>query len=237
MGEQALSLDHPETAQTHFEEVLKIFPDLQDTRRALGLALLKQGKFDAAADTLEQAVREEASFDVLINLGSACIGAGRFERAEAVLHRARSMRPASEGCLKNLALLYKQTGNLRQAEQHFQAYFRHRPDDLEMIRLYTAMLNKANRAEDAIRFLERLSPLERDPAAIPLLLAKTAAACGDANRAVAALKSAAEHLPPSLTLVEMNDKVFKKIRRMDAFEALSRQLQIKRTLHPRVQAH
>lgn len=232
MGEQALTLNRPETAQVHFEEALAIFPDLQDARRALGLALLKQKKFDQAADVLELAARETVSFEVLVNLGTACIGAGRFERAETVLQRALAMQPDSAGCRKNLAMLYQQTGNIDQAEHHLRIYLRRRPEDLEMIRFYTAMLNKANRADDAVRFLEHLPPLQKDPSAVPLLLARNAAVLGDAERAVAALKSVAKHLPPARTLVEMNDEVFETIRRLDAFEDLVEKLQIQRTLQP-----
>lgn len=94
MGEQALKTEIYESVQAHFEEALNLFPELQDARRALGLVLLKQKKFDRAIEVLKQALDQAPTLDVLVNLGAACLGAGRYERAEEYLLPALEKSPS-----------------------------------------------------------------------------------------------------------------------------------------------
>lgn len=224
MGEQALRIDDLDAAQIHFEKALEIFPGMKDTRRALGTVYLKQQRFGPAAEALQQALEEDPSFDVIVNLGVACIGTGEYSRAEKLLKQALALQPGFAGCYKNLALLYQKTGDTAQAESNFEAYFATRPEDVDMIRIYADYLTGLNRTAASVLFLERMQTTDALP--VYLLLAKTAAKTGDETRAVRALEKVAQRLPPRLTLVEMNDEAFKKISRTAAFEELTRRLEL-----------
>lgn len=224
MGEQALKTEQFESAQVHFEEALKLFPELQDARRALGLALLKQKKFAPAIEVLEQALKNKPNLDVLVNLGAACLGAKEYEQAEKYLLLALEESPSFAGCHRNLALLYEQTGRPEQAEEHFKRYFDCGGRHLSMIRLYADFLDTRGHTADAVDFLDKLGATESIP--VQLMLARNAARTGNAGLAVNALNRVAARLPPALTLAEMNHDAFEKIRRLDAFEELTRRLEL-----------
>lgn len=224
MGEQALEVDEPATAQAHLEEALRIFPGIQDVRRALGAAYLKQNNFPKAVEVLELALEEGRSLDVLVNLGAAYIGVGEYERAEELLLQALAMQPDLAGCHKNLALLYKAQERADEAVSHFAAYLSSAPDDVETIGIYTDYLIGLGRTEEAMAVLE--DARTENPVSVLLLLARTAARSGNAMRAVSSLEQVSHYLSPARTLVEMNDGVFDSIRRIDAFEQLSRRLEL-----------
>jgi tetratricopeptide (TPR) repeat protein len=224
MGEQALQGDNPQAAQQHLEEALSIFPGLQDARRALGAAYLKQQNFKQAVPILEDALKTEPTLDVRVNLSAACIGEGRYDRAEELLLQALQQHPEEAGVHRNLGLLYLQTGEMARAIVHFETYFKLYPSDFELAGQYAELLRSIDRQEDAIRFLETMQG--GDDLQIDLMLACTAAEAGDVRRAVRALEQAARHLSPRRTLSEMNRDCFEKIRHLDAFEELTRKLEL-----------
>ena len=83
----------------------------------LGLALLADGRYDAAAATLRNALAEapEAAA-VLTALGDAELGAGNLGAAREVLEQAAALAPAAGRIAYKLALVYRQLGDIANAE-------------------------------------------------------------------------------------------------------------------------
>jgi tetratricopeptide (TPR) repeat protein len=224
MGEEALRLDNLKGAQSHLEKVVEFFPEMKDVRRALGKSYLGQQRFEAAAEVLTKELEQNPSFDVLVNLGLACIGTEEYDRAETLLKQALAQRPGFAGCHKNLALLYQKTGDTNAAITHFEAYFAVHPEDTGLIHIYAGYLTGIGRPADAVAFLDRIQTVDSLP--VFLLLAKTAAQAGNEAAAVRALIKASRYLSPRMTLVEMNDAAFAKIKGGAEFEEFTRQLEL-----------
>ena len=83
----------------------------------LGLALLADGQYDAAAASLRNALVEapEAAA-VLTALGDAELGAGNLDAARSVLEQAAALAPSAGRIAYKLALAYRQLGDIESAE-------------------------------------------------------------------------------------------------------------------------
>jgi len=224
MGEQALRLDELDAAQDHLEEAVDTFPSTTGIHGRLGEIYLKRQYFEKAVDQLQKALKEQPSIDVLNNLGVAYMGVENYVQAEALLQQAIQQQPELAGCHKNLALLYQKTGRTDAAMASFEKCFLLTPQDTSLIKNYVAYLTSTGRSRAAIEFLEQLKGA--DPLSVCLLLAKTAAQDDDAELAVRNLQEAAHFITPRQTIVEMHDRVFDKIARTEAYEALLYRLEL-----------
>lgn len=224
MGEEALNQNNIDAAETHLTEALKIFPDLQDARRALGAAYLKQQNFNEAVPVLEEAAANDQTLDVMVNLGAAYIGAEQYEDAEEILQKALREYPDVAGVHRNLGLLYQKTHRTEESIAHFKSYFQLEPNDTDLAGQYASFLQSLDRTPEAIRFLEQMQ--SEDSLQVHLLLARISAEAGNVKSAVEALKRAAHHLSPNQTLSEINNESFDRVRHLDAFEELTRELEL-----------
>lgn len=224
MGEQALRLDDPETADNHFETVIKAFPSMHGVRRYLGAVYLKKQYFEKAVERLQQALEEQPSADVLNNLGVAYMGIEEYDQAEAVLQRALQQRPELAGCYKNLAFLYQKTGRTNALVTASEKYLSLNPQDTRQLENYVSYLTSAGRIRDAIGFLDRLEGA--DPLAFNLLRAKTAAQDNDPEGAVRALREASRFTTPRQMIAELHHAAFDKISKTESFEALTYELEL-----------
>lgn len=83
----------------------------------LGLALLGDGRYDAAATALRAALAEEPeAAAVLTALGDAELGAGNLDAAKEILERAAALAPGAGRIAYKLALVYRQLGDVAKAE-------------------------------------------------------------------------------------------------------------------------
>ncbi|MCY3811886.1 MAG: tetratricopeptide repeat protein [Gammaproteobacteria bacterium] len=83
----------------------------------LGLALLADGQYAAAATALRVALAEAPEAPaVLTALGDAELGAGNLDAARAVLEQAAGLAPAAGRIAYKLALVYRQLGDIARAE-------------------------------------------------------------------------------------------------------------------------
>lgn len=224
MGEQALRLNELAIAQDHLEATIDTFPSITGIQQFLGLVYLKRQDFKKAITSLQKALEEQPSIEVLNNLGVAYVGIEDFARAEAVLQQALQQRPELAGGHKNLALLYQKTGRTNEAAASFEKYFTLNPQDTLLLQSYVAYLSAAGRSPAAQNFIEQLQGA--DPLKRHLLLAKIAAQNQDVDRAVRALQAASHLISPRQAIAEMHDAAFDKIARTKPFEALLYRLEL-----------
>ena len=224
MGVQALQANDLTAAQGHFEVAARTFPAMTGIQRLLGEVYLKRQYFEKAVTSLQKALEEDPSVDVLNNLGVAYMGVEDYVRAETLLRQAIQQQPELTGCYKNLALLYQKTARTNEAVASFEKYFSLNPQDTVLIQSYVAYLIEVGCGRAAIDFLEQLKGA--DPLTIHLLLAKTAAQQEDAELAVRALREASRFTTPRHAIAEMHDPAFDKIARAEPFEALLHRLEL-----------
>lgn len=226
MGQQALAINEPEEALKNFQEVVSIYPDIEGIHRAMGMLYVQEEKFDLAAEHLELALKEEETFDVVNNLGTAYIGTETYDLAEKYLLRALDLQPESPICHKNLAVLYQKMDRGDDATFHFEKYIDLRPDDLETMQTYALYLTKQGRWEDAAVFLNRLTEEVTDVAPIYFLLAQVQVQNGQQDQAITALKRGIQLVDPSLALAWMNRSEFNTVRELDDFKRVVDELEI-----------
>lgn len=172
-AEVALQVARPAEARVHLQNALRIFPEMTEVHRVLGAALLQQEQFSAAVPVLQQALQEDRSMEVLVNLGAALLNSNQAEEAETMFLAALQEPFAPAAIRKNLALLYKESGQTSQAINQFSLYTAAAPDDLDALRMYNSFLIGLGRPAEALKMLEQHPARHTLP--IVLLLARTAA--------------------------------------------------------------
>lgn len=226
MGQQALAIQAPDEALTHFSRVVEIYPDMQGLHRVMGMLYLQREEFALAADHLEKALAEKEEFDVLNNLGTAYIGTEAYETAEKHLQRALELQPENPGCHKNLAILYRKMEQDDKAVFHFEKYIDLRPSDLDTMQTYALYLTKLGRWEEAASFLTTLTQDVTNVAPIYFLLAQVQVQNGHEDQAIAALQRGIQLIDPDLALAWMSRQEFNNVRNSGKFKGLVDQLEI-----------
>lgn len=108
-----------------------------------GVALMNEGKTEAALTVLRQAVAADPSDPAgHTALGTAALQAQRFDQAQRSLERAVALDPKSQTALYSLALLYEKQKQYAQARGVWEKFL--------------ALTPSADSAELARRHLERL---------------------------------------------------------------------------------
>lgn len=224
MGQQALAFNSPEPALEHFRETVAIYPDIQGLHRAMGQLYLQRQEYQQAVFHLEKARLEEEAFDVVNSLGTAYLGTEEYDKAEACLKKALSMRPEAPECHKNLAGLYRKMKRDKEAVFHFEKYIDLQPDDLDTVQTYAIYLTRIGRWKDAADFLTRLTLETPNVAPIYFLLAQVQVQNGQPDKAVAALQRGIQLVDPQLALAWMNREEFNAVRPSAEFKNLTDKL-------------
>jgi len=220
MGEQALELGKFEAAASAYENVLEIFPDLQGAALQLGLIYFKLGRFDDALELLKDAPDEELPYNVLNNLGAACIDSKAYDLAEDYLKRSLALKPAYAEALKNLALLYKQQNRTEEAVEAFEKYLDQRPFDTDTRYDFALYLTKIGDWKTAAAELRTLTREVTDVANLYILLARVETKLGNDQAAIEAFRRAAQLTDPKQALLWMDDAEFERLRKDSDFQSL-----------------
>ncbi len=227
MGHQALQQEQYKESAAHFEKALRIFPTIRNVHEPLGIAYLRQQKFDAAATSLQAAVEENETVSAINNLGVALMGAKRFGEAEPYLLGAQKRQPDQPECYKNLALLYQKTEQPEKALRYFEKYTSLCPADFVTTERYVEYLVDQGQAKEAAAFLiEACRRNVKNPLPLYLLLAKVEAGVANDVGAVEALKNIRQYMSPNLALNQMNSNLFDPVRNTESFQALLRQTEL-----------
>ncbi|MBI9020835.1 MAG: tetratricopeptide repeat protein [Verrucomicrobia bacterium] len=226
MGQQALSMNEPDTALENFQKVVEIYPEIEGLHRSMGMLCIQREEYAKAAEYLEQALKEEESFDVVNNLGTAYIGAKEYEKAEKNLLHALELQPESPICHRNLALLYRKMGTPDSAIFHYEKYIDLRPNDLDALQDYALYLTKLARWKEAAEFLTELTREVTNVAPIYFLLAQVQVQNGQQAKAMAALQRGIQLVDPDLALAWMSRDEFNVVRDSSDFKKLVDELEI-----------
>jgi choline-sulfatase len=108
-------------AETIAREILATLPDHVAARNVLGLAQVRQRKFDEARETYQRSLQTEPDqFRVHANLGSLALRARDLETSEKEFTRALEMNPRFVEAILNLGLISSLRGNRAGAEQWYR---------------------------------------------------------------------------------------------------------------------
>jgi Flp pilus assembly protein TadD len=103
---ELLSADRPAEAEALYRRFLSSSPDAPRVLGGLALALVRQGREDAARELLERAVGLDPGYtEGMVNLGNLALGAGRPDLAAGYYRRALAIAPGMDVARRNLALI------------------------------------------------------------------------------------------------------------------------------------
>ena len=226
MGQQALALQEFDSALEHFQNVIKIYPEIEGIHRSLGMLYIDREEYAKAAEHLEKSLQEEETFNIVNNLGTAYIGTKNYGEAEKYLMRALEIQPESPVSHKNLAVLYQKMKKIEPAIFHFEKYIDLNPGDLDTLQTYALYLTKLGRWGQAAEFLNTLTQDVTDVAPLYFLLAQVQVQNGQQDKAMAALKRGAQLIDPDLAMAWMSRKEFNDVRESRGFKSLVDELEI-----------
>ncbi len=231
MAEQAVELGKSdekayEQAAKYYEDALKILPDLEGIKVPLGMVYFKLGKLDKALELLADAPETDLTYDILNNLGAACIEAKAYDRAEQYLKRSLELKPAYAEALNNLALLYKKTNRPEDATKAYEAYLDQRPLDNKGTRYDFALyLTKIGNWPLAAEQLRILTEQITDDHVLYFLLARAENKLENKDAATEALRRGIQLTDPKLAIAWMDDAEFDQLRNTEEFQALMKYVQ------------
>ncbi|MEE9368980.1 MAG: tetratricopeptide repeat protein [Pontiella sp.] len=220
LAEQAAGIGEFGEVAAYYEKALEILPDLEGIKIPLGMAYFKLKQFDKALNLLEGASDADLTFDILNNLGAACIDAKAYARGEAYLKRSLELKPAYAESLKNLATLYRKMDRKQDASNAYEQYLDQRPIDTDTRYTFALYLTKNGSWELAGEQLRLLTEEVTDVANLYIVLARVETKLGNFEAATASTRRAMQLSDPKQALMWMNDAEFDQLREHDDFQAL-----------------
>ncbi|MGO9244092.1 MAG: tetratricopeptide repeat protein [Verrucomicrobiia bacterium] len=165
LGNVLLQAGRLQEAIAHYEQALRINPDLADTHNNLGTALGQTGKIEEAIAHYEQALQIDPDLaDAHVNLGVALAKVGKPDDAIRHYQEALRLRPDWAEAHINLGNALLTQGKGRDAMAHYEAALRLKPDSAEAhINLGNALLTQG-KGRDAIAHYEEALRLKPDSA-------------------------------------------------------------------------
>ena len=140
---------HWRSTASLFEHALAVTQDNAVAHNNLGVNLLDAGKLTAAEGHFAEAVRIKANYpDGLGNLGLCWAKQGRLEEAAELFRLSLRARP-NGSVHYNFANLLSQLGDLEQAEAHYEAALRLKPDLVEAWYNLGALEAKRGKTQEA----------------------------------------------------------------------------------------
>lgn len=225
LAEQAAEVGEFKEAAGYYENALEILPDLEGIKVPLGMAYLKLDQYDDALALFESAADADLTFDILNNLGAACIEAKAYEKGEAYLIRSLELKPSYPEALKNLAMLYRKMKLDDKCINAYEHYLDLRPLDIETRHSFALFLTKVGNWELAGEQLRHLTTEIKDDATLYRLLAQVEVKLGNDKAAVTAFQRASQLSDPKQALGWMNEDEFDSLRQNEDFQALIRHVE------------
>jgi tetratricopeptide (TPR) repeat protein len=132
LGNVLLSEGKVSDAIGHYEQAVRIKPDLTQAHYALATALEQTGRIEEAIAHFEQALRIKPDYaEAHNNLGIALEQTGRIEEAIAHFEHALRLKPDYVEAHYNFGTALEQAGRIEEAIAHFRQALRLKPDYAE----------------------------------------------------------------------------------------------------------
>ncbi|WP_372809147.1 tetratricopeptide repeat protein [Pontiella sp.] len=220
LAEQALETRKYAEAAEYYQNALEILPELEGVKVPLAMAYFQLGKNMEALKLMEDAANADLTFDVLNNLGAACIKAEAYAKGEQYLKRSLELKPAYAEALKNMAILYKKQNKEAEACSAYEQYLDQRPNDTDARYDFALYLTKIGNWELAGEQLRTLTAEVTDVANLYFVLARVENKLGNGEAAVAALQRGVQLTDPKLAMAWMSEEEFDLLRNEQEFQSL-----------------
>ncbi len=175
-------------ARGHYENALRIFPDLRGVHQKLGIIYLRREAYDQAAAAFEEAALEDASSHGIVNnLGVAYMNLDRREEAEESFLRAIQLNPEYAPAHYNLAHLYMRMNDMERAAASFHQFMELEPAQMEAALTYAYVLIQLKEWQAAADLLTQISRVAPESPSVHFRLAQSLSHTGDRGGAVTRL--------------------------------------------------
>lgn len=198
-----------EAAEAGFRSVLEARPTDGDALGGFGVLRLRQENFSQARDYLERATRQgqagrwksaldSATYWTLVAQSTTARENGNLDAARQYLQQAVRLDPKETTAENDLADVLVEQGQYDAAEATYRRVLARQADNPDAVRGLVGVLAQNNKADEALRIVERMSPTQQEKvgalgrlrATQALGQAKAAAARGDDTGARVALENA-----------------------------------------------
>ena len=202
LGLVLVSLGRVPEAIAHYEQALRIRPDLAEVQCYLGIALMYSGRIPEAIEHFDQALRINPDLtDAHLNLGIALMRSDRIPEAMAHLQQALRLQPEYADAHLNLGIASYQTGKREEAVEHFRHALRINPDYAEAHCNLGVALKQSGRIPEAIAHYQQALRIKPDYAEAHFNLGNALAQVGRVPEAIGQYKEALR-IEPGLTLAQ-----------------------------------
>jgi predicted O-linked N-acetylglucosamine transferase (SPINDLY family) len=165
-----------------------------------GLALARQGQFEQAAVSFQNAIREDPTYaKAYHNLGCAMCDLGKFSEAESYFRQCLELAPADAQTLCNLGIALTKAGKPAEAESYFQEALRIHADYAGAHNAWGFTLIALGKADDALVHYQRAVELDPNSAEAHYNLGNTLLSQGKCRGAASAFQEALRLNPQSAT--------------------------------------
>lgn len=213
------------SARDHYENALRIFPDLRGVHQKLGVIYLRQENYEKAAHAFEQAALEDASsYRIANNLGVAYMNLDRKEQAEESLLRAIRLNSDYSPAYYNLAQLFMRINDMERAAASFHQYMELEPTRVEAALTYAYVLIQLKEWQAAADLLRQISRIAPESPSVHFRLAQALSHADDMGGAVVALNRGVSLVDARNALSWMSRNEFDPLRDHPEFQRLLTEL-------------
>jgi tetratricopeptide (TPR) repeat protein len=161
LGALLIKLDRPAAAEAQLRKAIELAPTFAKPQEDLGYLLVQESRAAEALPHLERATRLDPTLEsAWFTLGKALAMLGRGAEADQAFERCFALSP--ERRLMALAAEHQKEGRFPEAEQLYRRVLRHRPRNVDAMRLLAAIAFKTGRPDEAESLLERAVSLAPD---------------------------------------------------------------------------
>jgi tetratricopeptide (TPR) repeat protein len=161
LGALLIKLNRAADAEALLRQVIAEAPTFAKPHEDLGYLLVQQARALDALPYLERATHLDPKLEsAWFTLGKALAVLGRGAEADQAFERCFALSP--ERRLMALAAEHQKEGRLEEAEHLYRRVLRHRPNNVDAMRLLASIALRAGRADEAERLLDRAISLAPD---------------------------------------------------------------------------
>jgi len=221
MADKALQHGQLNEALLRYNEALKIYPDIKDVQRYIGLIHLQKKEFDLAISAFEKAIAQESNNPRLLNnLGICFLGLNEYDKALIVLEAALIQDPSYLMAHYNIATLYYRQQAYDKSLPYFEYYLGADNENLEAYQLYAKSLIQLDEWDVASEVLAELSRKMPDSAPVYFRLAQALSMQQQPSPAMSALEQGIALMDTRRALSWLNKKEFDVLRSSPEFQTL-----------------